>query len=259
MKSDPKKHRKRFAAAGILLLVMAGCCGPAEKQAIEFLITEETLFPTESEAQEASIVLDIAAMENRENELVFNVSIDDFIDSYNSFYKNDHNRNYLTPSAEWQCRTYDTAIHSNHETKIFRFTEDEKVHLLPTITVYVPTNGEYIQEITVDFDGHGYTEAGFELYEQLCFYTLKVFFPALAEEQIIALYQEANRAGDLNVFPNEEGYAGGCVPSVLYYKDGIGVYPYYAIGEWAHLCIIPATESVINGFKDKGVEIHEIA
>ena len=202
--------------------------------------------------------LDIAVIENRENELVFDISIDDYIDSYNGYYWNDKNSCYLSPPSEWRCSTYETAIHSDHETFYYNFTEDEKIWPLPTISVYVPTNGNYIQEITLNFDDHSYTEAMYDLYEEMCFYTLKVFFPDFTDEKITELYTSLNKLAYGNVFPNEEGYGSDSVPCALFYKDGIGLYPYFAIGEFVHLCIIPVTQETIDEFEMKGVEIYEI-
>lgn len=50
----------------------------------------------------------------------------------------------------------------------------------------------------------------------------------------------------------------GSVPSVLFHKNGIGVYPYFAIGDWERFCIIPVTEELLTEFAQKGVELHEI-
>lgn len=109
-------------------------------------------------AQSEINALDIEVMENRENELVFSISITDYVESYNNYFEIDHDRSYLTPAYEWQQYIYDSSIHSDHKTKCYYFTEDEQVYSVPTITVYVPTNRDYIQEITVNFDEHSYTE-----------------------------------------------------------------------------------------------------
>lgn len=202
--------------------------------------------------------LNIGVLNNREDELVFSISIEDFIDSYNGYYWKDKNSRYLLPSSEWRCFTYDTGIHSDHETFYYNFTADEKVWSLPTISVYAPTNADYIQEITVNFDEHSYTESLYESYEEMCFYTLKVFFPDLSDEKIVDLYKEANRLGNINVFSSENWYDTGAVPYALFYKDGIGVYPYFAIGDWQRLCIIPITQETLNEFEEKGVNIFEI-
>lgn len=202
--------------------------------------------------------LDFDVIENRENELVFNISLNDFIDSYNSSYYADHGALYLLNPSEWKKLTYDSSVHSDHETTLYEFSIDQRIWSQPTITAYVPTNNEYIQAITVDFDEHGYSESFYDAFEELCYYTLKVFFPELSNEQIINLYTEVNMLGNQYVFDNDNGYEKGCVPCALYHKNGIGVYPYFAVGERLHLCIIPVTEESLHDFAEKGVEIYEI-
>lgn len=227
--------------------------GSVERQ----YLREETI-PITEETEPKIITLDIAVLENRENELVFNISIDDYIDCYNQFFMIDQGRSYLLPSVRWQSYPYDSAIHSEHKTYLYYFTEDERVYTLPTITVYVPSNGDYIQEITVNFDEHSYSESGFEQYKEMCFYTVKVFFPDLSDEQILDLCTEIITVGNQNVFTSDAWYSSDSVPCALYYKDGIGIYPYFAIGDWEHFCIIPVTDETIAEFEQKGVEVYEI-
>ena len=65
---------------------------------------------TEPTVSQAEIdPLDIQVVENRENELVFTFSIDEYIRSYNSYYERGYCRSYLTPASQWQCYTYDSA------------------------------------------------------------------------------------------------------------------------------------------------------
>ena len=209
--------------------------------------------------QEAPIKeLDIGILENRTDELVFDFSIDDFIDSYNGYYWQDNHARYLSSANNWPGVIYETAIHSNHETICYNFSEDRKIWPLPTITVYVPTNADYVQEVTLNFDDHSYTEAMYDLYEEICFYSLKVFFPDMENEKITELYQTLNHLAYENIMPHEKGYSSDSIPCALYYKDGIGLYPYFAIGESVHLCIIPVTEEIISYYERNGVEVHEI-
>ena len=202
--------------------------------------------------------LDIQVMENRKNELVFTISTSDYVESYNSYYKVDYCRSLLPPVSQWQCFTYDSAIHSEYETKCYSFTEDEHVYSLPTITVYVPTNDDYIQQITVNFDEHSFTQSGFEKYKEMCYYTMKVFFPDLPDARIMDLCAEIVALGNQNVFSSDEWFSKNAVPFALFYREGIGVYPYFAIGDWEHFCIIPVTEETVTEFGEKGVQIHEI-
>ena len=203
--------------------------------------------------------LDIQVMENRKNELVFTISTSDYVESYNSYYKVDYCRSLLPPVSQWQCFTYDSAIHSEYETKCYSFTEDEHVYSLPTITVYVPTNDDYIQQITVNFDEHSFTQSGFEQYKEMCYYTMKVFFPDLPDARIMDLCAEIVALGNQNVFSSDEWFSKNAVPFALFYREGIGVYPYFAIGDWEHFCIIPVTEETVTEFGEKGVQIHEIS
>ena len=203
--------------------------------------------------------LDIQVMENRKNELVFTISTSDYVESYNSYYKVDYCRSLLPPVSRWQCFTYDSAIHSEYETKCYSFTEDEHVYSLPTITVYVPTNDDYIQQITVNFDEHSFTQSGFEQYKEMCYYTMKVFFPDLPDARIMDLCTEIVALGNQNVFSSDEWFSKNAVPFALFYREGIGVYPYFAIGDWEHFCIIPVTEETVTEFGEKGVQIHEIS
>ena len=203
--------------------------------------------------------LDIQVVENRKNELVFTISTSDYVESYNSYYKVDYCRSLLPPLSQRQCFTYDSAIHSEYETKCYSFTEDEHVYSLPTITVYVPTNDDYIQQITVNFDEHSFTQSGFEQYKEMCYYTMKVFFPDLSDARIMDLCAEIVALGNQNVFSSDEWFSKNAVPFALFYREGIGVYPYFAIGDWEHFCIIPVTEEIVTEFGEKGVQIHEIS
>ncbi len=199
--------------------------------------------------------LDINVLDNRENELVFNVSIDDYIESYNGYCWEDQFMHYLLPSKDWQTCTEETSVHSAHETRLYYFREEENVWSLPTITVYAPTNADYIQEINVNYDWHSHTKPMHDLYKEMCFYTLKVFFPDFSDEQIKNLYSEVN--GSLHA-PSDEWYSSDSVPHAVFYKGAIGIYSYSAIGSFQSLCIIPVTQETVETLKQKGSEIYEI-
>lgn len=219
---------------------------------------EYTTAPETSQTQPASILLDFEVLTNRENELVFNRTLDEFINSYNSFYYGDKQKSCLSPKSVWKSSVLASGIHSTHKTLLFEFTEDKEMWSYPTICAYVPANSDFIQEIAINFDVHGYSEPLYHIYEGLCFYTLSVFFPELSSQQITDLYTQLNVHANQNIFDKQNGYKPGCVPCVLYHKNGIGVYPYLADGEWQHLCIIPVTEETLQNFSAKGTEIYEI-
>ena len=167
-----KKIRIERAICLIIAFLLAGCSrlpryDPSqEPTATEAALSTETVNPD---------ILQISIEENREGELVFTINIEDYIEIYNSLYRENNVRDFFSPVSQWQCDHRDTGIHSDHEMKFYYFQLDEKVYSLPTVAVYVPTNVDRIQEITVNFDQHSFTEYGFQLYKEICCYTMKIF------------------------------------------------------------------------------------
>ena len=210
----------------------------------------------ESEAAEEIKRPDFEVMENRKDELVFDVSLEEFIACFNALYQIDKHSDYLLPASRWSRETYDNAIHSSHPTVYYEFSEDPQKWLLPTMTVYVPTDSDVIQEITLNFDDHGYTSEMMELFQEICFYTFKVMFADLTDESIHELTQTLiDEAYEREV---NEWYSFGTIPDVLYVKDGIGVYPYFGTGQMLRLCVVPVTEKQLDLWRGRGTKIVEI-
>ena len=134
---------------------------------------------------------------------------------------------------------------------------DKTILPFPTITVYVPSNDDLVQEITVNFDDHSYMDSLYKVYEEMCFYTLKTVFPDLEDEKIINLYTTLNQLAYENVMPVK--YASGAVPCALYYRGDIGVYPYFALGDYVRLCVIPVTPQYLDQLRAQGVGVYEIS
>lgn len=192
---------------------------------------------------------------HRENELVFSLSMADFIESFNGFYWQDHAVRLLPPQQYWGAKAEAAAIHSDFATTYYVFSRDVRIRSLPTLSVYVPADAQVIQEITVDFDDHGFDQGMFSEYEGMSFYVLRVFFPALPEETLRSLIKTLNDYAYDHVLPNEKGYYHGAVPQVLYYQNGLGVYPYFAIGEFVHFCVIPVDAETLENFRAQGTEV----
>lgn len=202
--------------------------------------------------------LNCQVIENRSEEFVFDSSINDFIDCYNGLCRTGQGDVFLGPASDWNSRIYESGIHSDYETVVYTFSEDEAVQSLPTVTVYAPSDCNAIQEITVDFDDHGYSESLFEQYKKMCFYTVKAFFPEMSDDNITELCASVHNLANQNLFSEEDWFGHDAVPPVLYYKNQIGVYPYFAVGQCEHLCIVPVTQEMIAQFERKGVKIYEI-
>lgn len=198
----------------------------------------------------------IKAEDNKKDNLAFSISIEDFISGYNKYYCKDKGVHYLQSYSEWNASVQDFGKHKGDF--CYEFVEDREIWTLPTITVYTPKNQKAVREITINFDDHSYSDKMYEKYEELCFYTLKVFFPNRIREKIKQLYKNINELAYDNIFPNEKGFHSGNPPSDLYYYNQIGVYPYFAYGESVRLCIIPVTPQIIKNYEKKGTRIHSI-
>ncbi len=197
----------------------------------------------------------VEVIENRENEPVLSLSIEEYIGRYNERYRRETGRDYLRPWGQWTITAEEATIHRDYDTVCCYFTADDAIYPLPTISVYVPPNGNCIQQITVNFDDHSYTESMFQLYEQMCFFTLQAVFPEMTDGETRELAEKLNRLAYENIFPHEQGYKKGCVPSALYCRDSIGIYAYFAAGEWVHFTVIPLDDSLMAQFRQEGVEI----
>jgi len=209
--------------------------------------------------QEADIKrLDVQTGEGREGELVFSFSLDDFIESFNSCLNSGKEEDCLSPSYMWSSYTCGPSIHSEHESVLYSFSGDEEIWSYPTVEAYTPTDKPGVLEIVLSFDDHGYTDYLYGKYEELCFYTLKVFFPDFEDDRLVELCKELISLA-YEYFPEEHDFSYGAVPSVLYYADGVGLYPYFADGGTVKLCVIPVTDSVLRDFEVKGTVLNEVA
>ena len=193
----------------------------------------------------------------KNNVAVFSLAADDFIDLYNGYYRKDHGDDCIKPLSDWYfyVQHYGRLEGNMH----YEFTADKRIWTLPTISIYTPEKEMNIKELTVNFDDHSYTDKMYEQYEEMCFYTLKVFFPHLDKKEITALYKEIIKRAYEKVFQGEEGFQSGNPPSDLYYEGKIGVYPYFAYGESVRICVVPVTKRLINTYKKKGTVIHKIS
>lgn len=238
----PAKQRIILLAVLIILLLLA--------------VLAAGMFPSVSKSRLQAESVGIA--ENRAGELVFDAALEEYVQRFNEAYQADYHRDYLANADEWHAESCERGIHSAYETICYDFSEDYNVWTLPTISAYTASDTGLIQEVAVNFDDHSYQPDMYALYEELCYYTLQVFFPDVSDETLAWLEQMLNNYAYQNTLPNEQGFKADCVPLILYHHNNIGVYSYFAIGESMHFCIIPVNETVLNSFRANGTEIHEM-
>lgn len=212
---------------------------------------EEPQMNTAPQAEAGGLALEYK--EHRAGEFVFAFTIDDFIGCYNGIYQADKGKEYLALSWEWRAYNYDRAIHSEYESSYYNYSKEETILPFPTISVYTPLGSDQVLEIMLNFDDHSYTDSLYLAYEEMCFYTLKALYPDLADEEIVTLYTTLNDLAYENL--TQVNYSPESVPCVLYCRGNAAIYPYFAIGESLHLCIIPAAQQYVEEMRNKGTEI----
>ena len=121
------------------------------------------------------VELDIGVTEIAHNELAFTITLDEFISSFNSYYFQHHNKAYFEKVSKWQKHSNGHELFLSSEVTGYSFTQDPQIWSLPRVSVYFPSGSDYIQQIVLTFDDHGYQASMYELYQEICFYTLKVF------------------------------------------------------------------------------------
>ena len=84
------------------------------------------------------------------------------------------------------------------------------------------------------------------------------FFSDLTEAQASDLADRIISLGNENVFGSDAWFGSNAVPPGLFYRDGVGIYPYFAIGDWERFCIIPVTAERLQEFKEKGVVLYAL-
>ncbi len=244
--------KKMFILCLTLCFVPLSACGKADKPVP---VERTSEIPVQLNEEHKDNITRISGVLQKDEGLYFANSLEDFIDCYNDYYYKDKGEVYIQPYSEWYSYVQDFGRYKGD--MHCEFTADKKIWTLPTITMYTPQDETIIKELTVDFDDHSYTEKMYKQYEEMCFYTLKVFFPDMDEKEITKLYKKLNKKAYANIFQNEQGFHSDNPPSDLYYRDEVGVYPYFAYGESVRMCIIPVTKKVINSYKKRGVKIHK--
>lgn len=244
--------RRIFILCLMLCFVSLSACGKTEES---ITLERESEMPVIFNEERKENTTKISGVVQKDNELYFANTLEDFIDCYNNYYYRDNGKIYIKPYSEWYSYVQDFGRYKGD--MHYEFTADKKIWTLPTITVYTPKDETTMKELTVDFDDHSYTEKMYKQYEEMCFYTLKVFFPDRNEKELTKLYKKLNKKACANIFQNEQGFHSDNPPSDLYYRDGVGIYPYFAYGESVRMCIIPVTKKVIKAYEKKAVKIHK--
>lgn len=234
------EHMRKWTlvSAGVLMLLLAALCGfhlcRARNNA------GEELSPAAPHAEVPDSIrpsLSVTAEQNDKGETVFLVTAEAFAESFNRVYSERNGDIYLTAVDEWERYEGKTPFFE-YDSVCRCFSADTKSRVRPTLTVYSPENEESIYELVLTFDDHGYQEARYQEYSELCFCALSVLLPELNDDEIWELYARLySRAGE-NAWGSYHPDMGGNRPEIkeLCRFDSMGLYSYYGAGT-VNICI----------------------
>ena len=246
-----------LAGLGVLMVVGMVVLPDGSEQAV----VTETAEPTNPLAEEAPIKeLDVGMAAGDEGTLTFDITLDDFIASYNGYYWQDESVRYLLPAAEWPQENLEQTVQSTEPATRYYYRADAEKWTLPQLRVTVPEGSGKVEEVAVCYDEHSYSEASYALFEKDCFYTLKTFFPELDDRALTEIVETVNQSSYDHTFLSSQQYRPGTaqLPPLLYHRDGIAVFGYFAIGAPVHFCVIPVDDESLANYAASGVEVREI-
>lgn len=195
---------------------------------------------------EKPAMLTMTVSERENGEAVFTVSVDDFFKSFNYIYEERNGHSFLNP-LDTQKRFDGKTPFYEYPSSYYHFSSDPKQLSIPMISIFVPETGEGIYEFKLTFDDHGYREAMYQEYVEVCFCALSTILPELSENEIITLYYDLYEQTAKNFWGNyySDSAEERPVIEVMYRSENIGFYGYYGAGT-ANICIVPLNENAIE-------------
>lgn len=201
------------------------------------------------------IPLEVDIVSGQYDQQLFAFSLEDYIASYNGLYWQDHGEAFLSPAEEW-VNLASPESEGYRPGRILEFSLAD-IWFLPTISVYVPEDQPgTVRKISVDLDEHSDTEEKHSLFREMSLYTLRLFFPGMEPEKLEALYETLDRQAYEMRSP--VWYSDRIVPSVLYHQGEVGVFPFFAVGDYERITVVPVTPDYLAELAAAGTELVDL-
>ena len=200
-----------------------------------------------------TVLLTVDVAENADGEAEFLFSADDFEKSFDSVYRQSHDKNFFEPE---NCSDYiDTTPCFGYSARRLRFSAGENAGSAPSVSIYTANDGS-VYEIILTFDDHGYSESLYKNYEEICRCALKTLLPGLPDEEICEIYQEVYAAA-WNCFIGEcfAAYDENRPETSAFFTVGkAGLYAYYGKGT-LNIGAVPITKKALDSIKSAKINI----
>lgn len=175
------------------------------------------------------VKLHVETISTDKGEKAFSISLEDFIKSFNSFYEADNGNRYLGEADQWMMYA-----------SCYIYSEEPASRVFPQIMIYADSRVSEIYQISLCYDDHSYRPETYDIYKELTFYALWTIFPDKSAEEINALSEKMLTAVEDSFTTDKE--AANHTLEMTYREGGIGIYPYYVVGELMEIRIVPASE-----------------
>ena len=242
----------RIMLSAVLLLSLNACT-----------ISKDT--SSESQTQESSKKIQessdtgdsVRVQRNEENDLVVDMTVQEFVERWNAVCDRETTSDAcLPPLGQFETYVEDTSIPSDHLTRHYVYTPGD-AGFYPVLDVYVSEESGQLLQIELNYNEHDLRDETWKLHEEMCFAATGVLMPDLGAEELTSLCREVNALAAEKIVPHEERFGKDMVPGVLICHNGIGVYPYYAVGSRSHFCLIPVDEGNISKCQKAGTDIRQ--
>lgn len=210
-----------------LLMMLGGCASKSAEDMNEH--KDETLEP---------VKFDVQIVKTDTGEDAFSISMEDFIESYNSFYAKDNGEGYLGDVDEWQMFASGPTFHNANETTCYTYSEDLSVRAIPQMKIYADSPNSGIYQISLAYDDHSYSIETYDMYEEMCFYAMRTLFPDESDKEIKNRCELMMKAVDESFTLDKQEAEE--MPELTYQYNGVGMYPYYLVGKMMEIRIVPA-------------------
>lgn len=206
-----------------------------------FVMTGCTDFKQDKDAfdnNDRTIKLDVEVIDADNGENAFNISLIDFIESFNSCYKKDNDEILLKGLEEWQL--YDVVLDKDNGnvTTCYSFSEDVDIRALPQLKVCSDNTKSDIKQISVCYDIHSFSPETYEQYEEMCYYVLRTMITELSDDEVKEYTYKMLEALDESFTTDKTSHDA----EQKYTLGPVSVYPYYVVGETMELRVVPAED-----------------
>lgn len=217
--------------------------------------TQETTQGTEGQTAQELVPLERSVTSGPEGERCFAFTLEDFIASYNSLYWQDHQDTFLTPAEDWTLMAYGET-ETSRAVDLYSFTQDKSIWFLPTLSVYAPPGETQVRKISVDLDEHSDTQDKNDVFQEMSLYALTLFFPDLAEEEITALCRQLDQ--EMTADQYDQWYSDSTIPKRLYYQGSVGVFAFFALGDYQRITLLPVDQAYLEDLAAQGTELVDL-